>query len=88
MRASLCFMLFTVPAPAIAQTFNLNDLSPQELNLIDRGLFFVGGSELHGKIQAQIDAQIRAMNAAAELQRQAAEAAIREQIKKELDTPK
>lgn len=72
---------------AFAQTYNLNDLTPQELNLLSRGLFFVGGWDLHTKMQQQINAQEQARAAAFEQQRKAFESSLREQIKKELEPP-
>lgn len=88
MRAAsaIVFSILTI-GHASAQAYNLNDLSPQELNLIDRGLFFVGGWQLHDKIQAQIEAQNKAAQVAFEQQRKAYESSLREQIKKELETP-
>lgn len=82
--AVIIFGLMMVQAIALAQTFTLGDLSIPELQQISRGLFYVGGSDLHGKIQDQINRQIAAMQKAASDQQSAQEREMRNRIVKEL----
>lgn len=69
---------------ASAQTFTIGDLTIPELQQISRGLFYVGGSDLHGKIQDQINRQIAVMQKAASDQQAAQEREMRNRIVKEL----
>lgn len=83
-RLLLAASLLALATAAPAQTYNLNDLSPAELNQLSRGLFFVGGWDLHSKLQGQINAQEQARyNALLERQR-ADEAALRKRLTDEL----